>query len=63
MNLVDIINQAKDGEVYKATYALWNHWYITKSVNFIRYCSENGEISDEIVKLTPSNIRADYELV
>jgi len=65
MDLADVIKNCKEGEVYKATYALWNNWYITKSVGFIRYCDENGNVSneDETIKLTPSNLRAEYELI
>ena len=63
-SLVDIISNAKEGEIFEATYALDQHWHITKMVGFISYCSKTGEeVYDDIVKLTPSNMRADYELL
>ena len=65
MNLAEVINNIKEGEVYKANYALDEHWYITKSVGFIRYCDENGKAFEDMpaVPLTYSNLRAEYELV
>ena len=64
MDLADVIKQAKDKEVYKATFAIKEHWYITKESGFIWYCAEDGKIFDDerAVPLTYSNLRADYEL-
>ena len=63
MNLADVINNIKEGEVYESTFAINEHWYITKSVGFIRYCSKDGDLHYDAIMLTPSNLRADYELV
>ena len=65
MNLADVINQAKEREVYEATFAINEHWHITKSIGFFWYCDENGEVYNNMsaVPLTYSNLRADYELV
>jgi len=65
MNLGDVINQAKEGDVYKATFAINEHWHITKLAGFIWYCDENGKAFEDMsaVPLTYSNLRAEYELI
>jgi len=65
MDLADVIKNCKDGEVYKATFAIDEHWYIGKIAGFIWYCDENGKAFEDtqVVPLTYSNLRAEYELV
>ena len=65
LTLGDVIKNCKDGEVYIATFARDEHWYITKSAGFIWYCDESGKVFQDIpvVPLTYSNLRADYELL
>ena len=64
-SLGDVINYADTDEVYKATFAENEHWYITKIAGCFYYCSENGEIdpSERPLPLTYSNLRAEYELI
>jgi len=65
MSLADVIKNCKEDEVYKATFAIDEHWYITKTSGFIWYCDENGKAFNDMsaVPLTYSNLRAEYELV
>lgn len=65
MDLADVIKSCKEGEVYKATFAIDQYWYITKIAGFIWYCDENGKTCENMsaVPLTYSNLRAEYELV
>jgi len=64
MDLADVIKNCKEGEVYKATFAIDEHWYITKIAGFVWYCDENGKAFEDMpsVPLTYSNLRAEYEL-
>jgi len=65
MDLADVIKNCKDREVYKATFAIDEYWYITKISECFWYCDEYGKGFEDIsaVPLTYSNLRAEYEKV
>lgn len=63
LTLSELIESAKIGEVYKATYAMDQYWYITITEDtHFRYCSSDGTAYDN-VPLTRSNLRAYYKKV
>jgi len=59
--LSEVIAIIQENQVFKAYFAD-TYWYITKSVDFIRYCNKDGIPYDTIL-LTPSNLRAKYEFI
>jgi len=62
ISLSEVINVIKEGQIFKANYAINEYWYITKMAGFIWYCNKDG-IIDGVVPLTFSNLNARYELV
>lgn len=58
-----IIENLKDRQIAKATFAIDSHWYIIRTFETFRYCDENGENIGDIILLTFSNLRASYEIV
>lgn len=60
MNLSELILNLMDGQIAEATFVN-DKWQVIKSFGFIRYY-EDGKIG-EAVKLTYSNIRAEYKII
>jgi hypothetical protein len=66
MNLGEVINKIKIGQIAKATFAINQHCFITKDeAGFIRECNENGIIykNEYPLMLTYSNLNAKYEFI
>lgn len=62
MKLSQLIETLHDNQVARAYFG-GDSWYVTKSVGFIRYCNKEGTDIGEAVPLTPSNIRAEYDII
>ncbi|MED1125572.1 hypothetical protein [Bacillus atrophaeus] len=63
MSISQLINVMHDNQVAKVMFC-GELWYVTKSAGFIRYCNDiTGLEIGETVSLTPSNLKAEYEIV
>lgn len=62
MYLADLIMNIKEGQIARATFG-GERWYVKLSSGHIRYCNLSGEKIGDAIKLTPSNIKAYYNIL
>jgi hypothetical protein len=62
MTISELIDNISEGQEAKATFVN-DSWYVYKDRGFIRYYDHDNWKIGETIKLTYSNLRADYELL
>lgn len=65
LTLSGLLDLLSTGTVARADYARDNEWFVTRRYGdgAIVYCDQNGKHSDEVVKLTESNLEAYYTIL
>jgi len=65
LTLSGLLDVLPTGVVARADYAQDSEWYVTRRYGdgAIVYCNQYGRHSDEVIKLTESNLEAYYTIL
>ncbi|PYE51528.1 hypothetical protein DFQ00_102322 [Paenibacillus barcinonensis] len=65
LTLSGLLDLLPTGEVARVDYAQDDEWYVTRrhGDGAIVYCDQHGKHSDEVIKLTESNLEASYTIL